>query len=213
MKTILKLKTLLILIAVAAIGGAGFYVYQFDPFSFRSKPLVIDKTANVVTSVKQISEFVSMSYYEEMTLIGSKTSASVDNAIGTSVASFLGKKDGALMTDDIVLIARGKVRAGFNLGKVGEQDIQVQGDTLSMTLPQPEIFDAIINPSDIEVFVEEGSWSHEEVSKIESEAVSELIAHAKAAGILDKARQNGLEQLSNMYKGFGFKVVNLKVNE
>ena len=74
-------------------------------------------------------------------------------------------------------------------------------------LPEPEIFEIVLNPSDYEIFVEDGKWSHEEVVAVESRAKEVLRRDALAAGLLDKARESALGQLDRLLRSFGFREV------
>lgn len=115
--------------------------------------------------------------------------------------------------DEVVLIAKGKVRAGFDLQKIADNDILVKGDTLSIALPPAEIFDVITNPSDFEFFTEKGSWSHEQETFVKTKANERLKEDALKNDILEKARTVGISKLESMYKTLGFSVVELSVKE
>lgn len=84
---------------------------------FKKKDLKIDKTANVIDEIKKIGEFTSLCYYEEMALVDSK-----ENDFNKSKLASLTNTE---ITDELVIIAHGKVRAGFDLSKLDENDIQV----------------------------------------------------------------------------------------
>lgn len=115
--------------------------------------------------------------------------------------------------DEIVIIANGKVRAGFDLTKLKDGDIQVQGDTLSLTLPETEIFDVIINPSGYEIYVEDGKWSHEEVTTLVSNARKELEQNAVAYQLEKKAEEIGITKLKTLFSTFGFNMIFIIINK
>lgn len=199
-------KIIVILVLVAILAAAGIFVgYKMGWIG--NSELKIDKTANVVTSIKKIAEFVSMNYYEEFILTKEKVGASVDNSVSKKVLGWFGKKATDVSKDQLVIIAKGNVRAGFNLTKVAEEDIHVSNDTLTMALPPAEILDVTINPSGFEIFYEDGKWNHEQVKALENEGIASLKAKAEKAGIIEKAEKNGIEQLQSMYKAMGFKEV------
>lgn len=151
MKTIIKGIILLLLLA-----GVIFLAYKFDLFPKRT--LKIDKTVNVVDEVQKIGEFSTACYYEEVVVKNTKSSE-INN-------SYLGSLVKADFQDQLVVIARGKVKAGFDLTKLGKDDLIVRHDTISVNLPPVEVFDVIVNPSDYEVYVEDGTWSHDEVAQL-----------------------------------------------
>lgn len=193
MKTIVKG----IIIGIIVLAGI-FFAFKFDMFSgiFKKKDLKIDKTANVIDEIKKIGEFTSLCYYEEMALVDSK-----ENDFNKSKLASLTNTE---ITDALVIIAHGKVRAGFDLSKLEENDIQVTGDTLSIKLPDAEIFDIILNPSDYEVFVETGTWSHEQFSALQKQASTNLKTHAEEFGIIEKAEETGIKKLDAFFRTFGF---------
>lgn len=196
------IKLLSRLLLVIIILGGVFAAYKLGLFSGDDE-LKIDKTAIVVDQVKKIGEFTSACYYEEMVVKQAKRSDSNDSGIGFLV----NKVTNSEITDEIVILANGKVRAGFDLTKIKDNDIKVQGDTLSIKLPKAEIFDVIINPSGYEIYVENGTWSHEEVTALETSATEKLEKNAKDFEIEKKASEIGITKLKALFKTFGFNEV------
>ena len=66
-----------------------------------------------------------------------------------------------------------------------------------------------IEPNYIDI--EDGNWSHEQVTKLEEKAVGQIKKDAEKDGILDKATQSGVKKLTDMFKTFGFSVVNITI--
>lgn len=192
----------LVLIAGLLVGG-WYYIRSFGfnlfGLSFGGE-LKIDNTANVVEKIKEISEFTTACYYEEAVLKDSK--------VEKHEGGFLGLVD-TETSKEIVIIAKGKVRAGFDLSKVTEDKINIKNDTIGITLPEPEIFDVIINPSDYEMYIEEGKWSHEEVTALQTNYRAQLLAKAQERGILNKAKEAAKKRLESLFMTFGFTVVEL----
>ena len=110
---------------------------------------------------------------------------------------------------EVVILAKGRVRAGYDLSKVAADQIKVGGDSISIVLPKPEIFDVIANPSDYEMYIEEGKWSHEEISTIQTNYREALKASSLESGILEKADKSGKERLELFLKALGFSYVEL----
>ena len=181
-------KGLFIILAIAAIAGGVYYYRHFC--QLEKEDIVIDKTATVVEEIRKISEFTSACYYEEMVL------------------GYKKKKK-----DEMVLIANGKVRAGFDLSTIKADDVIINGDSLFVALEPAKIFDIIINPSGYDVFVEKGKWSHNQMTTIKDDARNKLAANANAYGILDKATEYGTEKLSAVLKTFGYKEVVVSIKE
>ena len=198
MKTIIKGIILLLLLA-----GVIFLAYKFDLFPKRT--LKIDKTVNVVDEVQKIGEFSTACYYEEVVVKNTKSSE-INN-------SYLGSLVKADFQDQLVVIARGKVKAGFDLTKLGKDDLVVRHDTISVNLPPVEVFDVIVNPSDYEVYVEDGTWSHDEVAQLTDSGKDQILQDAKNFNILQKAEENGLVKLKELFVALGFNEVILNVQK
>ena len=93
------------------------------------------------------------------------------------------------------------------MSKITEQHLKIYNDTVSVLLPAPEVFDAIINPSDNDIFIEEGKWSHEEITAMQVNCREKLLNNAIERDILKKADKQGEEKIKNLFKSFGFKEV------
>ena len=196
MKTLLKLvKWLFVVAIIAGVAGAIYLHFTYDIFGFNKKGLVIDKTPIIVEETKKISELTSAHFYEEVIVKDEKTEKGL---------IFNSK-------NELVIIAKGNVRAGFNLSKLTEADYNIKGDTISFKLPEPEIFDVIVNPSNYDVFVEEGKWSHDEITKVLGKAQAQIKDDALKNDILGLAKKSGISKLTELYKSFGFSVVNIEV--
>lgn len=55
-------------------------------------------------------------------------------------------------TTKLLYIASGEVRAGVDLSKIGPQDIQVKGETLTLRLPPPRILDSKVDVAKSSVY-------------------------------------------------------------
>ena len=226
------MKKIITIILIAATLAAGFfaaYKYSHMLDFLKREPLSIDKTANIVGEIKKIGEFTTACYYEELALQDSyndtaqllgrnadKLAGKALKKIGLGNLSRKADKISAAVTNsknEIVLIGKGHVRAGFDLGKIRESDIRVYGDTLDITLPPAEVFDIIMNPSDFTTEYEKGTWSHELTKPLKEHAKIILEQNAIENGILFKAEENGLTQLKAVFTAFGFNQVNLTITK
>lgn len=192
-----------LIIAAVALSLAGGAITAAVHFIKKADELKIADTPNVVEKIKKISEFTTYTYVEEFVLAQKK---SVVKEGG--IFSFFKSKDVPdSIHHEIVLITRGKVRAGYDLSKITEQHLKIYNDTVSVLLPAPEVFDAIINPSDNDIFVEEGKWSHEEITAMQVNCREKLLNNAIERDILKKADKQGEEKIKHLFKSFGFKEV------
>jgi len=171
----------------------------------------IDQTPNVVTEIKKISEFTAACYYEDLVLKETKTNKKVDNKAGKAVAKIF-KKD-ALITDELVVVVNGSVRAGFNLQKMEDTDVVVKDDTLVVALPKVEILDVIVNPSDYEIYMEDGNWTQQQVNNVVIRAKEKIKKDAVDAGLLKKANDAGIKKFTELFKSFGYKEVKINIKK
>ena len=200
LKTKIKI-TAAVIIIIAAVAGGLYLGYRLNLFSlpsFGKNALTIEKTANVVEEIKKIGELTTACYYEEI--------AMHDTRIDTT--SILGIK--RHKKNEVVLIGKGIVRAGFDLAKLTEDALTAHGDTLEIRLPDVEVFDVILNPSDFSIEYENGTWDNEKLKPIKAEAKKQLEANAIASGILNKANESGRKHLKSLFATFGYNEVSFE---
>lgn len=195
---------ILIVAAVVIVGGGLFAGFKLDWFH---KDLTIDKTANVVEEVKKIGQFTTSCYYEEVPLRDLR----IDTVERSGIFGIGAGK--SFKENEIVIVGKGRVRAGFDLSKLQADDINVHGDTLEMVLPQVEMFDIMMNPSDFTTEYESGTWSHELTKPLKERAKVQLENNALEFGILQKAEESGLKRLETLFRTFGFNTVLLTVSK
>ena len=183
---------LLVLVLLLLLWATG--VFRRDGKPHRS--LKIRDTQTLVTQVRAMSSLVTACYYGEVVQTARKQRSV--NAFGANLP---------LPEDEICIISRGKAKAGIDLSKLDDDALTLRGDTVLVRLPEPEIFEVILNPSDYEIFVEDGKWSHEEVVSIERRAKEVIRRDAVAAGLPAKATESALRQLDRLLRAFGFKEV------
>ena len=191
-----KIQLIFIIVLVMAAIGAGLYFWNPLSFDFGRKELSVEKTVNVVSEIKKIGEFTSACYYEEI--------AMHDTRIDTVRILGIGHHK----KNEIILIGKGRVRAGFDLAKIQESDINAHGDTLDIILPRAEIFDILLNPSDFSIEYESGEWDNENMKPIKLAARKELEENAIANGLLKKAEISGIDRLKNLFMTFGYSAIN-----
>lgn len=187
-----------IVLGIALVGGIGFGVKK----AITRRPLKIADTANVISEIKKIGEFTTACYYEEMVV--------KEERIDTAYILF-----GHAYTNhnEIVIMGKGRVRAGFDLKKISEGDLTIHGDTLDIVLPQAEIFDIIMNPSDFITEYEEGKWSHESTKPLKIRAKQQLEQDALDCGLIERATMNGRKRLKSLFAVFGFNTVNITIKD
>lgn len=194
LRRLLRIARAILILAVVCLLLWLTGVFRRDKAPVRG--LKIRDTQTLVTQVREMSSLVTACYYGEVVQTARKQRSV--NAFGTSLP---------LPEDEICIISRGKAKAGIDLSKLDDDALTLRGDTVLVRLPEPEIFEVILNPSDYEIFVEDGKWSHEEVMAIERRAKEVIRRDALAAGLPEKATGSALRQLDRLLRAFGFKEV------
>ena len=192
----------LILLSAALIG----IIAQRKQSEPGARGLKIDKTANVVEKISAMARLTSACYYEELVAVRRKPNAHVDNKLGNALANLVSARDG-LVTDELCIIAKGSVRAGYNLKNLASDAVRTSGDTLIVRLPMPMVLDVQLNPSDCEVYFSDGRWTQEEITALQKEASDKLYVNALSSGILETARESGEKQLRTLLGSLGYATV------
>lgn len=186
-KSTKKTRIVLIIAIVAAVILGTLLVYRiFNAGNYHTETI-----GQSITEIKKISEFCTANYIGEV-------------MIQDEEKKFLSHKK-------IVMIVRGKIRAGFDLSQM-ETEI-INDTTITLVLPPAHILDIITNPSDIRTFSEKGSWSHERTTITKNAARQKLWELVMEDKLLATAEENGKKQLEAIFSAFGFKQVNIQFTE
>jgi hypothetical protein len=164
---------------------------------FSSKPVTIDNTPVFIKEVKNIAQLMTVMSYDEVVIDSSKTKA-------VALPTLLFPSSG-VQTNKLVIIARGKIIAGIDLLQLDEKKIFIKDDSISVTLPKVKILNAIANPSDYEIFTEEGSWTADEVNTVKVRAREKMIARSIQQGVLQKAAIKSKSIMESFLRSAGFK--------
>ena len=167
---------------------------------FKSKPVKIENTPILVKEINELSQLTTVTAFDEVVADSFRVSQNNFSKILPLPMPVL-----ASSVDRIVLVGKGRVTAGIDLKKIKDSDIHVEKDSISIKLPQPEIFDAILNPSDFETFTEEGEWTPEAVTLVKIKARQEMTDRVIQQGILNRAASKGRQVMLNFLTGTGFK--------
>jgi hypothetical protein len=119
-----------------------------------------------------------------------------------------------LTGDKLLLVVRGQTIAGIDLSHLQASDIQIQGRSIRVRLPQPEIFATTIDNAKTRVYSRETGLFVAADPNLETEvrakAQQDLQQSAIADGILDTARKNASATLTTMMLGLGFEQVQVE---
>jgi len=195
-----KTAAFLLLIVIAILVGVGFYIYNdftqraessLQPFEqansalqtqvadlMHPTPTVIVDPATYIHEIQALARLESIQY-------------SIEKVITAEIGqgSF-----GFLFGDRMLFVGHGIVIAGIDLSKMNPQDMQIQGNTLYVRLPEPEIFIATLDNQKSYVYDREtGVLTHGDINleaTARQAAEEEIKKAAIEDGILEQARQN-----------------------
>lgn len=112
----------------------------------------------------------------------------------------------------ILLSCKATVKAGVNLNKISESDIEVEGNKITIQLPPPEIVSFEMNPDLIRTEMTDvngfrSDFSQVEKSKVLQKGEESIRKDLKKLHILDEAEQNAKIFIIDFYKNLGFEQV------
>jgi hypothetical protein len=169
---------------------------------FKPAPITIDSTPILVKEINNLSQLITITAYSEIVVDSVKPfKVPVFPGVTIPIHSF---------DDELVLIGKGKILAGVDLGKLQEKDIYTNDDSVSVTLPKAEILQVITNPSDFETFNEKGNWNDNEVIAVKVKLRDKMIADAMKQNILLKASAIANVMMENFLRSIGFKKVTVQ---
>lgn len=172
---------------------------------FASKPVIIDETPILIKEIRSIGQLITYTSYNEVvadTVIKTKGSAFVNSFNRMTRVRLLPSAD-----KQLVLIGRGRIMAGTDLKKLTDTSISISKDTIKLYLPQTQILDAILNPTDFETFVEKGEWSNEETILVKAQARRKMIERALQQNLIPKANDKAKIIMENFLHNMGYKHV------
>ncbi|WP_430406114.1 DUF4230 domain-containing protein [Fluviicola sp.] len=112
----------------------------------------------------------------------------------------------------ILLSCKATVKAGVNLNKIKESDIEVEGNKITIQLPPPEIVSFEMDPDLIRTEMTDvngfrSDFSQVEKSKVLQKGEESIRKDLRKLHILDEAEQNAKIFIIDFYKNLGFEQV------
>lgn len=114
--------------------------------------------------------------------------------------------------EEVLLIATGEVEAGVDLAEIGADDVSVEGDTVTMRLPEPEILSSSLDEEKTRVYDRDLSPLNvrpddDLVEEARLVAVEKVEAAARENGILETAETNAEDSIRAFVSTLGFEEV------
>ena len=114
--------------------------------------------------------------------------------------------------EKVLVIATGEVEAGVNLAGVDKDDVRIEGDTVTMRLPEPEILSSSLVEEKTRVYDRDFSALNirpddDLVEEARARAIEKLEETARKNGILATAETNAKDSIRAFVTTLGFEEV------
>ncbi len=118
---------------------------------------------------------------------------------------------GEIFGDKLLFVGHGYVIAGIDMSKITESDLWLEGETLNVRLPQPEVLVATLDNEKSYVYDRDLGILASPDPNLETTArqvaEQEILRAALDDGILDQARVNAEVYLTKFFNALGYKTV------
>ena len=167
--------------------------------AYRGGTLIHIDHATVVRQIQQLQRLETVSFTMDKIISGEHDSP------------YLPK---FLVSDRLLLVVHGEVIGGVDLSKLQPADVVVQGQSISLRLPQAQILVTRLDNAQTRVYSRDtGLFSSPDPnleSEVRQEAERQLQEAAMQGDILKTADGNARSTISSLLQGLGFKKVDFR---
>lgn len=174
----------------------------------KPQPVTIEQTGVWVKEIKALAQLVTVSAYDE--LVADTVRSLVPEAFRVPnifppvvlPRTFLGERR-------LVLVGKTTTHVGINMQSVTPDNIHVTEDSIHLTLPRAQVLDVIVNPSDVDVFIEDGAWSGEAIAALKNDLRRQAAQKVTQRGLLQQAQIKATSLFTRFFEGAGFRKVTI----
>ncbi|MGO9517120.1 MAG: DUF4230 domain-containing protein [Candidatus Korobacteraceae bacterium] len=189
----------LLLIATALWAFAGFGLFEFARMLRGGQVHISVDQPTVIRQIRELQRLETVSYTMDKIISGER-----ENPV---LPRFLAG-------DRLLLVVHGEVIAGVDLSKLQPSDVVVNGRSVSIHLPQAEVFTVRLDNARTRVYSRDtGLFSTPDPNlegEVRQEGERQLQAGALQDGILKTADKNARQTLTSMLTGLGFGNVEIR---
>lgn len=173
---------------------------------FRSQKVTIEQTGVWVKEIKALAQLVTVSAYDE--LVADTTRSLLPEFFRVpSVFPPVVLPRSVLGERKLVMVGKTTTHVGINMQHLKGTDIIVLEDSIHLTLPRAQVLDVILNPSDVDVFIEEGAWNQEAIAALKNKLRQQAAYNVQRKGLLQLAEKKATTLFTSFFEGAGFKKV------
>ena len=173
---------------------------------FQPKPVTIEQTGVWVKEIKALAQLVTVSAYDEVVADTVRSLLPPLFRI-PSVFPPVVLPESLLGKQKLVMVGKTTTHVGIDMQRLKPEDIVVIKDSIHLTLPRAQVLDVILNPSDVDVFIEEGAWSQGAVATLKNKIRMHAAQKIKQQGLLNTAEAKTTTLFTQFFEGAGFKKV------
>jgi hypothetical protein len=167
------------------------------PFLFEEKPAQTRTGPVVVEGVQDLDQLATVRWKESVIVTRESGGTDLEQLVS-------GEK--------VLLVATGDVEAGVNLADLGRDDVRVEGETVTIRLPEPEILSVSLDEEETGVYDRDFSLLNfrpddDLVEEARGVAVDRIEQAARDEEILDQAEQNAENSVRAFVTTLGFEEV------
>jgi hypothetical protein len=201
------LKTLIF--GLLGIGSVAGVTYTTNNSNKTNNKFKLKESALIIEESKKIAKLFTMSYYTEVVIDTNKVFYDTSSSYISNLFSDENKVNIDSTIYELTIIANGTAYAGNDLSAISKSDIKITDSSCTIDIQNSKIISTVINPSNFNIFIDEGEWKPEEVQKIKSFAVKKVNSYALNSNILEKANKRTEKLIVGFIKSLGFDVVNV----
>jgi hypothetical protein len=200
--TTLVLALMLVLVSVSL--GVGIARFDFmarmpvvGPWLFEERPAQTTTGPVVVEGIQDLDQLATVRWTESVPVTRESDGSRLERI---------------LTGEEVLLVAVGEVEAGVDLSKMGREDVRVDGDEVTIRLPEPEILSTNLDEEGTRVYDRDFSLLNlrpddDLVEEARATAEEKVEAAARENGVLDQAQANAENSIRAFVKSLGFKEV------
>lgn len=183
------------LLLVFVLGYLGHLVYVQWFGAKQKEDLSLEETPLIVQQVRSIHQLATLKYTDEVVMDTLERYKNGEEQLTGNLLKARNPKNLQYMLIDsytkrrLTLIVKGEARIGFDLDDPTFKIFQNQ-DSIWMHFPTPKILDLNVNPNDIEVFLENGSWSDQARKELLTKAKTKMTKSVNRLKLYSKAKKS-----------------------
>ncbi len=201
-RSTLVMALLIVVLSVAL--GIGISRFDFmaripvvGPSLFEEQPARTTTGPTVVEGIRDLNQLATVRWTESVLVTRESGGTQLERI-------FTGER--------VLLVAVGEVEAGVDLANLGPDDVQVEGDRVTIRLPEPEVLSTSLDEDETSVYDRDFGLLNfrpddELVEEARGEAEDKIEQAAQENEILDQAESNAEDSIRSFVTTLGFEEV------